>query len=346
MFSEKISFQNKRILVCPLDWGLGHAARCVPLIKYLQSQNNSIIIACNDKQKTFLQNEVSNVEYVDLFGYEVRYSQSLPLWLKMFFQFPRLSRVIRKENEWLDSFIKSNKIDVVISDNRFGLFNENLESVFITHQVYVKAPFLSERINYINHAFIKKFNQVWIPDFEEKQKSLSGALSQGKPVNKNTFFIGPLSRFTKKEATSPKMFDVLILLSGVEPQRTLLEEKLVDVFSKTNLKIALVRGSSSLSEKFFSKNFRVTDIASTKQLEELFLSSQNIICRSGYSTLMDLHRLGLKAILIPTPGQTEQEYLAEYWKGKFGFATLKQNEITETKLTGLLTKKEIPATQI
>lgn len=346
MLSEKISFQNKRILVCPLDWGLGHAARCIPLIKYLQEQNNKVIIACNEKQKTFLRNEIEGVEFVDLFGYEVNYSNLFPLGIKILFQFPKLCLVVRKENVWLTDFLKSVKIDVVISDNRFGLYNKNIESVFITHQVFVKAPFLSGIANYINHLFIKKFNQCWVPDFEEKEKSLSGELSQGKVVNKNTVFIGPLSRFTKKESAAVKFFDVLLLLSGVEPQRSLLEKKLVAVFTNTKVKIALVRGTNIKQSKSFPENFTVTNVATTQQLETLFYSSEKIICRSGYSTLMDLYALGLNALLVPTPGQTEQEYLAEYWNKKFGFKTLSQNEISEASVLNLLNPIKNPVIPI
>jgi len=349
VLSPKNFFQNKRVLVCPLDWGLGHAARCVPLIKLLQEQNNKVIVACNEKQKSFLLNEVTGVEFVDLFGYDVRYSKAFPLWIKILFQLPGLCLVIRKENAWFKNFLKSTKIDVVLSDNRFGLYNKNVESIFITHQVFIKVPLLSGLINYINHSFIKKFNQCWVPDFEEKQKSLSGELSQGVTVNKNTVFIGPLSRFKKKENTRVKIFDVLILLSGVEPQRSLLEEKLVEVFTpntrgsfgeNTALKVALVRGTSSIPKNPFPENFTTTNIAATKQLEELLFASQNIICRSGYSTLMDLHTLGLNALLIPTPGQTEQEYLAEYWNKKFGFKILAQNKITQPAILNLLVLQE------
>jgi uncharacterized protein (TIGR00661 family) len=346
VLSQNISFQNKRVLVCPLDWGLGHTARCIPILKLLQKQNNTVVVACDQKQKAFLSREVDGLEFVDLFGYNVRYSRSLPLWFVMMLQFSRLRSVVRRENKWLEGFLKENKIDIVISDNRFGLYNKNVETVFITHQLFIKAPFLSGWINSINHKFIKKSDHCWVPDFEDKNISLACELSHGEGIFTNTSFIGPLSRFTKEETTIEKIYDVLILLSGIEPQRSLLEEKLVGVFTNTKLKVVLVRGAETPRINSYPENFIVKNIATTKELHGSLCSSKNIICRSGYSTLMDLHALGLEALLIPTPGQTEQEYLAEYWNKKFGFKILNQNSIAKEAVLKLIQAQEIPQPQI
>ncbi|MEO8762451.1 MAG: glycosyltransferase [Bacteroidia bacterium] len=322
-----LNLSNKKVLLAPLDWGLGHAARCVPLIKQLQQQNNTLVIACTKTQKTFLQNEINNVTYVDLFGYDVRYASVLPLWMKICFQMPRLGLVVRKENKWLANYLHANKTDVVVSDNRFGFYNKSVESIFITHQLNIQTPVLKKVVNDINKYFIKKFNAVWIPDYAEKEKRLSGELSTPKKTIENTAFIGVLSRFKKVESIEKK-HDVLILLSGPEPQRTLLEEKLISVFTNSTYKIALVRGNSIPLKNKLPVNFSVINVASSNQLQELFNSSKKIICRSGYSTLMDLHAQNLTALLIPTPGQTEQEYLAHYWQQKFNCIFLEQKNIT------------------
>ncbi len=335
-----IPYSDKRILICPLDWGLGHASRCVPLIKQLQAQNNQVVVACTDWQKTFLQNEIEGVAYTALFGYNVKYSKSISLGAKLFLQSLRISFIIKKERSWLKEFLTHNKIDVVISDNRFGLYNKNVESVFITHQLFVPAPFLSGMVNKINRYYIKKYNACWVPDFEEEENSLTGKLAHGDSKLKQINYIGPLSRFTRSASTSEKKYDVLILLSGVEPQRTLLEEKLTEAFAGTNFKIALVRGIESDIQKQFPGNFSIFNTANTKELEGLFLTSHEIICRSGYSTLMDLRALGLKALLVPTPGQTEQEYLAQYWHEKFRFNCIAQNNINTEDIVTLLGLKE------
>ncbi|MGZ3866630.1 MAG: glycosyltransferase [Bacteroidia bacterium] len=332
MLSQKIPFKNKRVLVCPLDWGLGHTSRCVPIIKALQAAGNTVIIGCNAFQKGFLTNEITNVEFVDLFGYEVKYSEKSPLWLSLLFQFGRLRSVIKKEHEWLKTFLNKNKVDVVVSDNRFGLYSDKVETVFLTHQVFIKAPFLGWYINRINRCYIKKFRIVWIADNNQEKGSLAGKLSHGAHFHPKVKYIGPLSRFTKKEAVSEKTIDVLLVLSGVEPQRTILEEKSVLALQNSNLKVCVVRGTSENTKVSYPANFIVKNIVQTSGLESLFLSAKKIICRSGYSSLMDLHALDLKAVLIPTPGQTEQEYLAKYWKENFGFATLNQKEVNEENL--------------
>jgi uncharacterized protein (TIGR00661 family) len=333
--TANLNLFGKKILLAPLDWGMGHSARCIPLVKQLQQQDNKFTIACTIQQKQFLQQELNDVEYVDLFGYNISYSTVLPLWIKVLFQLPKLISVVRRENKWLANYLRNNKIDVVISDNRFGMYHKNVQSIFITHQVSIQAPVWGKMINRINSSFITKYNSCWIPDYAEKEKRLSGVLSDSNAQLQNIEFINPLSRFEKREFKEKK-YDALILLSGPEPQRTLLEEKLMDVFVNTNYTVVLVRGSNTAMERKTSSNFNVISIASTKQLQELFNSTDKIICRSGYSTLMDLHALGLKALLIPTPGQTEQEYLAVYWQEKFGYAFIEQKHITQESIKSFL----------
>jgi UDP:flavonoid glycosyltransferase YjiC (YdhE family) len=336
-----IPYSDKTILLCPLDWGLGHAARCVPLIKQLLAQGNRVIVGCTAWQKEFLRGEVNGIEYTPLFGYEVRYSENISVGLKILLQYPRLRRVVKQEHIWLDKFLKEQKVDVVISDNRFGLYNKKVESVFITHQVFVQAPFLQGLINKINLSYIGRFDKCWVPDHSDANKSLSGLLSHGASLPANLNYIGPLSRFSTASANE-KEYDVLLLLSGVEPQRSLLEKKLISAFENKG-RIALVRGTEIVGRAFPS-NFTVLNRINTHDIQKLMLSSHTIVCRSGYSTLMDLHALGLKAVLIPTPGQTEQEYLAKYWHEKFAFETLAQAEISRERLQHLLSER-IPQPQ-
>jgi len=334
VLSSPKNLYNKKILVAPLDWGLGHATRCVPLIKQLQQQQNSLVIACTSQQQQFLEQEISGGEFVSLFGYNMHYAKGLPLWFKISMQLPKLFAVVRKENKWLETYLEKNKIDVVISDNRFGFYNKNVESIFITHQLNIQAPFFQNTINHINSSFIKKYNACWVPDYTEEEKRLSGILLNKKDL-KNVVFIGPLSRFGKKEVQQKK-YDVLILLSGPEPQRTLLEEKLISAFANTSYKVALVRGCFGEKAQKLASNFYTINVASSKQLQELFNESGKIICRSGYSTLMDLDALGLKALLIPTPGQSEQEYLAKYWQEKFACTGLEQKNISKESLESFM----------
>lgn len=330
MLTSSLHLHNKKIILAPLDWGMGHTARCVPIIKQLIQQQNNVVIACNLQQQNFLEQEVTGVKYVPLFGYNMQYAKTLPLWLKILLQVPKLNAVVRKENKWLANYIQKNETDVVISDNRFGFYNPKTENIFITHQLNIQVPFFKSLINKINRRFINKYNTCWVPDYEEENKRISGILSS-KANLKNVIYIEPLSRFENKVAQQKK-YDALILLSGPEPQRTLLEEKLISILTNTNYQIALVRGGFNETTQKVPSNFCIINVASSKQLQELFNESNKIICRSGYSTLMDLHALGLKALLIPTPGQSEQEYLAEYWQQKFNYTYVEQKNITKESI--------------
>lgn len=195
----------------------------------------------------------------------------------------------------------------------------------MTHQLTIKAPFGSFFANRMNSGYVRKFDEVWVPDYEEKNSRLSGELSDPGKINIPVNYIGPKSALVNLTGikTDSEKFDYLILLSGVEPQRTLLENILLKRAALSKKKIALVRGSNSPIST--TENLKLIDFSFAEQLKELIVNADTVICRSGYSTLMDLHLLNKKKIiLIPTPGQTEQEYLASYWSKKFGCEILIQ----------------------
>ncbi|HWY12187.1 MAG TPA: glycosyltransferase [Bacteroidia bacterium] len=334
-------FNNKIIFYSALDWGLGHATRSVPIIRQLL-KNNSVILGVTPLTKTIFDEEFPEIKKVDLPSYDIKYSKVFPLWMKMGLSAPRISRIITDENKVLDKIITENKIDVAISDNRFGLHSDKIHSVFITHQLFLKAPVFENFGQSINQKYITKFNEVWIPDFENEQESLSGELSHGKHPDsyrghENVKYIGPQSRLNDVIIDFEKdKYDYLILLSGPEPTRTVLEKGLLKKIKSSGKRIAFVRGRQEAAaggRKQSENGIDIFDFPSKEELKKLILSSKKIICRSGYSTLMDMHLLGKKElILIPTPGQTEQEYLAEYWKQKFNSEYLPQNKISNFTL--------------
>ncbi|MEP7128904.1 MAG: glycosyltransferase [Chitinophagales bacterium] len=320
--------KQTKILIAPLNWGLGHAARCIPIIKELKNLGAEVIIAADGRALELLQKEFPELKCIRLPGYEIRYHEKGSLTLKLLLQLPRLIASVIKEHKQLKKIITVEKIDAVISDNRYGLYSKKIKSVFITHQTGIKLPkyiaWLEAFVNSINHYFISKFDACWIPDFEGTD-NLSGELSHNYSLPKNAIFIGPLSRFTYRE--EKKKYDLLILLSGPEPQRTLLEKLLIKQLFQTEneliprrpdqkLKVFLVRGIAEGSNQpiNISENFTRVDYLLTEELNNAILSSDVIISRPGYTTIMDLAILGSKAIFIPTPGQTEQEYLADYFK--------------------------------
>ena len=310
-YDEKMNLGGKsRILVAPLDWGLGHATRCIPIIYKLLEHGHEVFIGAEGTIKKLLQQEFPNIEYLPLKGYQINYSRTRRgLFLSMVKQIPKIITAITYEKRWLKQIIKRYKIDIVISDNRFGLYNKEVYSVFITHQLLIKSPFLQTSLQRLNYHFINKYDECWVPDFN-KPPYLAGILSHPKKIPVAPVkYIGWLSRFGKPEKREQKY--ILILLSGPEPQRSILEKIMLDELERFSEPVLLVRGlpgnNSLLSVK---GNVKYLNHLPAEQLEEAIVNASFVIARSGYSTIMDLLKLKKKAILIPTPGQTEQEYLA------------------------------------
>ncbi|WP_317898760.1 glycosyltransferase [Aurantibacillus circumpalustris] len=323
-------FVSKTIFISPIDWGLGHASRCVRLIEDL-SKNNTVIIGTTPLTSFFFDRYFPKLQKVEVPSYKIAYSKRLPLWIKLLLQWPKIKRTIREEKKQLEKIVDRYKIDLIISDNRFGLSHPFVHSIFITHQLNVKTPFFSSIANNINRNYIHKFNEVWVPDFEDPKLRLSGELSDSSRIKTPVKYIGPQSALTNFQTSNSnsEKYDYLILLSGVEPQRTILENCLLEKFKDSNKKIVFVRGSNSkITNK--STNIRLINFCFGEKLQSLIVNSETVICRSGYSTLMDLYLLNKKnIILIPTPGQTEQEYLADYFEKKFKCKKVLQREITE-----------------
>ncbi|MBA2760795.1 MAG: hypothetical protein H0U39_02325 [Segetibacter sp.] len=215
---------NSTILVAPLDWGLGHATRCIPLIRHLQLLDCVVIIAAERAQENLLKQEFPLLEFVYLPGYRIKYTRNKYFFLStIILQLPKIYSAIRKEKKWLNNFINERPVDAVISDNRYGLSHAKVRSVFITHQLMVKAPFalVEKIIQKLNYKFLSKFSECWIPD-EEGKVNFAGRLSHPKTLpSKSVTYLGGLSRFERKEV--PVKYDLLIVLSGPEPQRTIFE---------------------------------------------------------------------------------------------------------------------------
>jgi uncharacterized protein (TIGR00661 family) len=313
----------KHVLIAPLDWGLGHATRCIPIINELRERDIAVSIASSGQSLMLLKNEFPDLLFFELPSYHPRYSTRIPFVIDIFLQLPKFLRVIRGEHQVLQRLIKDHHVHLVISDNRYGCWSAKVPSFFITHQVNILFPagFKAwEKIgNYFNHCQIKKFTACWVPD--EKQNRLTGKLTN--TASTNVKFIGMLSRFKKIQV--PLRYDLLVLLSGPEPQRSALERIMINQLQQVELKVKIVRGIPEANEELRMDNAKVSidNYLSATELNRVIEESELVICRSGYSTIMDLMKLNKKAIFIPTPGQTEQEYLAEQLKGK-GIANYQQ----------------------
>lgn len=310
---SRLSGGQARILVAPLDWGLGHATRCIPLIRELISQGAEVWLAGEGAQEKLLKEEFPDLPFLPLQGYRIRYAGSAAglVW-NMFRQLPKMKKAIEQENNWLKKVVLEYKLDAVISDNRYGLYHPDIPSVIITHQLLIKTGWgkWSERILQMrNYAFINRFTQCWIPD-EEGPGNLAGELSHPeKKPDLPVRYIGFLSRFIQQQLPEKKDH-LLLLLSGPEPQRSLLENIMITGLGDHNGTATVVRGLPGEHTLIPSTNRNhfynhLPAAALNKEMEEASL----IICRSGYSSIMDAMALGKKCILVPTPGQTEQEYL-------------------------------------
>jgi hypothetical protein len=311
----------KRVLVAPLDWGLGHTARSIALLTELERQGAQVIFAGNKKQVDFVKQHILPLTAIDLFGYDVHYSAIWPQWMKVGFQSLRLAKIIEKEHAWLQEFVSHNHVDIVISDNRFGLYTKQCKSIFITHQLSIPAPIFRQTVNNINLGYISHFDECWVPD--NPQVNLSGVLSTADAKHAR---IGLLSRFGKYSSSDDYAFDFLFLLSGPEPQRSMLEKKLLALSANTDYRIALVRGVKE-KNKDIPPHIQQYGLLNSKDLGELVNRSEAIVCRSGYSSLMDLVLLQKKMFLVPTPGQPEQEYLAGYLHRKYGIQFAEQKDL-------------------
>lgn len=313
-------FSKKRILICPLDWGLGHATRCIPVIRLLLEKNAEVIIAADGRPLELLKKEFPQLEFIYLKGYNIQYPEKGSMILKIFFSVPKIFFGIYKEYLSVKKIIRIKKIEVIISDNRFGCWNKKIKSVFITHQLMVKTPFAEKLLHRLNLYFIKKYDECWLPDFAGTE-NLSGDLSHKYTLPKNAFFVGPLSRFNSvitREVLPKQSFDeIMVIISGPEPQRTIFEKLILEQTRQTNLKALIVCGKTELEQKKETTgNIEIVNHLKADEMQNAILNADIIIARSGYSTIMDLVTLGKKAIFIPTPGQTEQEYLAEYLMSK------------------------------
>jgi uncharacterized protein (TIGR00661 family) len=300
-----------RILVAPLDWGLGHATRCIPIVQLLLDKQCEVMIAGSGRSLQLLKSEFPSLKTFELPAYNPRYPLSGSMVWTMILQLPKFFRVIRAEHHVVEGIIDNNGIDAIISDNRYGCWSAKVFSVFITHQSNILMPrrfgWLGRFVKKVNEKQIMKFSRCWIPD--HKENSLAGELvSFGKLSSEiKADHIGSLSRF-KSSSKTVKRFDVLAIFSGPEPQRSLLEELLLSQLKNSTLSWFAVRGLPS--QEPIRQNTNTADFLSGPELQEIIEASDVIIARSGYSTIMDLAVLGKKAIFIPTPGQTEQEYLA------------------------------------
>lgn len=304
---------HKLILVAPLNWGLGHATRCIPIIKALQQNNYIPIIASDGIALALLKKEFPTLQLLELPSYQIEYTKKgKNLKWKLLQNGFKTIKAIRREKILIESWIKKYAISGIISDNRLGVFSSKIPSVYITHQLNVLTGNTTWITSKIHRYIIKKHTECWVPDLEGVQ-NFTGKLGHLENTNLNIKYIGPLSRLHKKE--TEKKYDLMIILSGPEPQRGILEAKLKIEILRYSGKIIFIKGvveKNQIKEQIGNVIFY--NFMNSDELEHAFNESEKVLCRSGYTTVMDLVQLEKKAFFIPTPGQYEQIYLAQKLK--------------------------------
>ena len=329
---------HRRILVSPLNWGLGHATRLIPIIEELILQGHYVLLAGDGSSLAILRDAFPQLDWHRLPGFNISLSRRRSQCLQLLLQVPAFLSSIKKEHTAVKNVINQYAIDLIISDNRYGLYSKHVASVIITHQtnpypgkylVWMR-PFTKR----LSTRLLKHFDECWLPDSESKPK-LSGTLSSPSK-GLITKYLGYLSRINTNIKTNRSSApDILVILSGPEPQRTLLETILIKQFKGSGLKTTMLCAQPE-RDKEQIENITLLPHCSPDEYYKLIMNSEHIICRSGYSTLMDLMVCQKTALLIPTPGQYEQEYLAKRASKLFGFSTISQNHIKSKKITHFL----------
>lgn len=327
---------RQRILLSPLDWGLGHAVRCMPIINYIKKETHHVLVlAAEGRSYELLRKTYPDIHIIKLQSKPIIYSKSGSLIRVLFCQIPKIiDQVFFYDRLVCKRIVRQLGITMVISDNRYGFRNSAVKNIFITHQLFIRLPkpirFLQFFLHKMVHILIKKFDVCIVPD-NFPPFDLSGELAHKKTL-KNIEYIGVLSRFKPVEVEKEYFFAAII--SGPEPQRQIFEEMVINQFKRINKKCLIVGGKTECSDyKKISENIEYYAQLSQKELNRKLCASQNVVSRSGYTSIMDYQKLGLNAILIPTPGQTEQEYLAKYLSSRGVCTTISQKEFDKVNLS-------------
>jgi len=304
---------NKKILVAPLNWGLGHATRCIPIIEALENHGFEPVIASDGAALALLKKEFPHLNTIELPPYHIEYAKNGAFFKwRLLLQMPKMFITVSRESKMVCKLIKQHNISGIISDNRLGVYCKSVPSVFITHQLNVLNGNTTQLATAIHQSYIKKYDECWVPDIEGSA-NLSGKLGRTDNTTLKLKYIGPISRLHK--TVMPKKYDLMVLLSGPEPQRTMLEQKLETQLKYHDKKVLFIRGIIEDTEQMIRQgNITFYNYMGSASLEQAFNESEVVLCRSGYTNVMDLAKLGKKAFFIPTPGQYEQEYLAKKLK--------------------------------
>jgi len=313
------------------SWGLGHATRSLPVLRKLIAEDNNVTVISHDRSLTLLQHELgSQATYVDIPDYPILISENTRQFLaKTVVYWPKFIAQMEAGLQRLTKYLIQHPCDIIVSDGRYDMYSKRIPSFFISHQMRIMNPlrlqWFESGSEIFNKFFFKRFQEVIVPDY--RKDDLSGELSHGlKRIDENKlYYVGVLSDFSKK--SMKKDIDYLLSISGPEPQRSTLEQTLFGQLQNLRGTIVVTLGKTESTVKNVEDNITVYSFVSKEKREELLNRAKLVVSRSGYSTIMDLAVMGTKALLIPTPGQIEQEYLGQYHRQKKTFYAMSQKNI-------------------
>lgn len=316
-----------RLLIAPLNWGLGHASRCIPLVERLQAEGHEVVLGGDGESLTLLRKHFPTLAVLPLAPLDLRYGNGQRQVGAMMRALPRIVRSAWLDHRILNDYLRYEQIDKVISDNRFGLYSRKTRCIYMTHQLTIALPrpwrWLEPMVARMHRRIISRYDACRIPDEpagEDGRQGLAGRLSHPASLPGNTEYIGVLSRFAGKTFVPDSTYRVVAVLSGLEPQRTLLEQDICRRYENAKETVLIVRGKVHEPPTVVRHGqLTIVPWLDDTHLAAYMLGAERVICRSGYSSVMDLYALGVlqKTEWHPTPGQPEQEYLAQYLAEEF-----------------------------
>lgn len=329
---------TRRVLYGVLNWGLGHATRSSVLIHALQDEGFEVILASDGAAGDWLQEEFPHLEYRPLPEYDIQYSSSNRQWPTLLAQLPKMAKAAKLEHALLKVWVEELEPCGIISDNRLGFYHAKVPSVYLSHQLRPLVGPFSGIAGRMHQFYFRHYDQIWVPDHADLK--ISGALSRSRKPFEFTGLLSALK--TKPDAEASQ---ILIILSGPEPQRSILERKLFEQADALPKDTILVRGINGACPDRYSQRFKVYDRLGREDLSLLLQKADVVISRSGYSSIMDYIHLGKRALLVPTPGQSEQEYLAALHSQRPQFRAARQGNIDLKEELKALRSVEAPEPQ-
>ena len=330
-----------KIFITPLEWGNGHATRIVPIIRYIKSFSSEIIIGAN-RNKTFYENVFPDIKIVEVPPFDIIYKKRTLISVLLFI--PKFIKSIKADKNFITKFAKENNIDIIISDNRYGMYYSKSYNIIITHQLNIKLNGFLKIFSPILRSFIKKylknFDECWIPDMHDININLTGDYSYHEFFKKiNIKYVGLLSQFdcyNNDFEENKQDIDLLIMISGPEMHRTIFEKIVISQLMENKKEAIIVRGIKGSNIPKIIDNIIMYDFVYFDQYRDLIKRSKYIICRAGYTSIMDLIILNKKALLVPTPNHPEQEYLVKRLSDLGYFPYMNQDNFDINKAISIL----------